>query len=301
MMLLGVGRAGVAARNDDGLDPKEQLPMTVEEAANYLLNVADVTLIQLFMLAGPGLLLIAVLSWLSGYVAVLASHAFGRSTYYFLFGWLGTLIHEIAHAVAALLFGHQIASFYGFTLNPNARVQGSVGTRFPAGNLYKYIGMFFIGIAPVVFGPLVIYLALYLLFHSQMPEMWRMIDRRNEISGTTVQSILSSGLAFFGFVFSPQHLLDWRFYLFLYIAFAVGSSIRLSTADIDSAKLGCLPMVALLFMLNMVLLAIGSVNSATFTWLTQYYTFFYILLCFVILLELLVVAILWVPATLRSL
>lgn len=273
---------------------------TIQEASTYLANVAGVTLMQLFALGGPGLLLIAVLSWLSGIVAILASRAFGRATYYFLFGWLGTLVHEIAHAVAALLFGHQIARFYGFTLNPNARVQGSVTTSFPAGNLFKYIGLFFIGIAPVVFGTLVIYLALYILFHSEMPEMWRAIDRRNSIYGTGVGNIFSAGLAFLGFVFSPRHLLDWRLYLFLYIAFAVGSSVRLSSADITVAKLGCLPMIVLLFLFNTVLLSLGSAGSTTFAWLTQYYTFLYILLCFVILLDVLVIAILWLPAALRA-
>jgi hypothetical protein len=277
------------------------LPMTTfQEAATYLLNVGGVTLMQLFALGGPGLLLIAVLSWLSGNVAILASRAFGRATYYFLFGWLGTLIHEIAHAVAALLFGHQIASFYGFTLNPNARVLGSVNTRYHAGNLFKYIGLFFIGIAPVVFGPLVIYLALYILFHAQMPEMWRAIDRRIMIYGPGVGNILSAVLAFLGFLFSPRHLLDWRLYVFLYIAFAVGSSVRLSQPDVNAAKSGCLPMIVLLFLFNTVLFSLGSAGSTTFAWLTQYYTFFYILLCFVILLDVLVIAILWLPAALRA-
>ena len=46
--------------------------------------------------------------------------------------------------------------------------------------------------------------------------------------------------------------------------------------------------------------ALGSASSTTFAWLTQYYTFLYILLCFVILLDVLVIAILWLPATLRS-
>src|SRR5689334_15809698 len=95
----------------------------VGQGATYLLNVAGITLAQLLMLGGPGLVLIAVLSWLSGNVAILASRAFGRATYYFLFGWLGTLVHELGHAVVALIFARQIAGFYGFTLNPNARVQ----------------------------------------------------------------------------------------------------------------------------------------------------------------------------------
>jgi len=143
-------------------------------------------------------------------------------------------------------------------------------------------------------------LALYILFHAQMPEIWRMIDRRNEIAGPGIGSILSSGLAFLGFVFSPQHLLDWRLYLFLYIAFSVGSSISLSPADITIAKLGCLPMIILLFLFNTLLLSLDSTGSTTYAWLTQHYTFLYILLCFVILLDVLVIAILWLPAMVRS-
>jgi hypothetical protein len=278
-----------------------KLPMTTfQAAATYLLNVGIVTLIQLFALGGPVLLLIALLSWLSGYVGLFASRALGRSTYYLLFGWLGTLVHETGHLMAALLFRHQVASFHPFTLDPNARVQGSVGIKPFYASLYQTFGLFFFGIAPVVFGPLVIYLALYVLFHGQMAEIWRMIDRRSAITEPGISSILSSGLAFLGFVFSPRHLLDWRLYLFLYIAFAVGSSIRLSPADVNIAKLGCLPFIALLFLLNTVLLSLGSAGSATFAWLTQYYTFLYILLCFVILLDVLAIAILWLPAALRS-
>jgi hypothetical protein len=273
---------------------------TIQEAAMYLLNVGAVTLIQLFALGGPALLLIALLSWLSGYVGLFASRALGRSTYYFLFGWLGTLVHELGHLVAALLFRHQVGSFHPFTLDPKARVQGSVGIRPFYASLYQSFGLFFFGIAPVLFGSLIIYLALYLLFHGQMAEIWRMIDRRSAVTGTGVGSVLMAGLSFLGFVFNPRNLLDWRFYVFLYIAFAVGSSIRLSPADVNIAKIGCLPFILLLFLFNTVLLSIGAAGSATFAWLTQYYTFLYILLCFVILLDVLAIAILWLPATLRS-
>src|SRR5690242_19498410 len=131
----------------------------IEQGATYLLNAAGITLVQLLMLGGPGLLLIAVLSWLSGYVRRFAVAVLGMGFYHLFFGWLGTTIHEIGHLLAALIFGHKIASFQAFRLNPYAKVRGSVGVTFPAGNLYNYIGLFFFGIAPVVFGPLVIYLA----------------------------------------------------------------------------------------------------------------------------------------------
>jgi hypothetical protein len=280
---------------------KVSLPMTtLQEAATYLLKVGGVTLVQLFALGGPALLLIALLSWLSGYVRRFATAVLGLGFYHLFFGWLGTMIHEIAHLLAALVFRHNVLAFRPFTLDPRAAVRGSVTTQPNHGSLYQHIGLFFIGIAPVVFGPLVIYLSLYILFHTQMPEIWRMIDRRSAIDGPGINDTLTSGLAFLGFVFSPRHLLDWRMYLFLYIAFAVGSSIRLSSADVTIAKVGCLPMIVLLFLFNTVLLSIGSAGGATFAWLTQYYTFLYILLCFMILLDVLAIAILWLPATLRS-
>src|SRR6476646_4771649 len=141
---------------------------TFQEGAAYLLRVGGVTLIQLFALGGPALLLIALLSWLSGYVRAFATAVLGPGLYHLFFGWLGTTIHEIAHLLAALVFGHRVVGFRPFTLDPRAAVRGSVTTEPNYGSLYQYIGMFFIGIAPVVFGTLVIYFALFFLFHSQM-------------------------------------------------------------------------------------------------------------------------------------
>jgi hypothetical protein len=274
---------------------------TFEAAADYLLNVAGITLIQLFALGGPALLLIALLSWLSGWVQRLAIATFGVTMYLLLFGWLGTAIHEIGHLIGALIFRVPVAGVKLFAPDRRTGMLGSVSIKPNYGNLYQYIGLFFVGIAPVVFGTLAIYLALYGLFYTQISEVWRLIDRRILIFGPSASSILSSGLAFLRFVFSPQHFLDWRFYLFLYIAFAVGSSISLSSYDIVAARPGCLTFIVLLFLFNTVLLSIGATRADTFAWLAQYYTFLYILLGFVILLDILAIAILWVPAALRSL
>jgi hypothetical protein len=299
--------SALARRPYDGAEnstpkAKATMPMTtVQEAAAYLLKVGGVTLLQLFALGGPALLLIALLSWLSGWVQRLAVATFGVTIYLLLFGWLGTTIHETGHLLTALLFRHQVASFRPFAPNLKTGVLGSVGTKYQPGSLYQYFGLFFIGIAPVVFGTLVIYLTLNVLFPGQMAEVWRTIDRRSALSGMGINDTLTAGLAFLGFVFSPQHLLNWRLYLFLYIAFSVGSSICLSREDQEGAATGCLPMVILLFLFNTVLLSLGGASSATFAWLTQYYTFLYILLCFVILLDVLAIAILWLPAMLLSL
>ncbi len=281
------------------IEAKVNLPMTIEEGATYLLNVAGVTLMQLFALGGPALLLIALLSWLSGRVHRLAYRAIGRSTFLLLFGWFGTVIHELGHLLAALLFRQQIKSFRPFAPEPDGTL-GSVTILPGYGNILQYFGIFFFGIAPVLFGPLVIFLALYSLFYGQMHELWRTLDLNTMPGQSVIGGIVSGAVAIVGFLFSPRHLIDWHLYLFLYIAFSIGSSIHLSDEDITAAKLGCLPFIILLFLFNTVLFALGSAGSATFAWLTQYYTFLYLLLCFVILLDVLAILILWLPAALRA-
>ena len=119
-------------------------------------------------------------------------------------------------------------------------------------------------------------------------------------AGSVIGHVLASSLRFLGFLFAPRHLLDWRLYVFLYIAFAVGSSVRLSPPDIFAARLGCITFVILLFMFNLVLLPIGVASETTFAWLSPYYTYFYVILMFVMLLNLLAVAMLWLPAAVRG-
>jgi hypothetical protein len=273
---------------------------SIDEAVTYLLEVAGVTLVQLFTLGGPLLILLALLSWLSGYVRVMARVALGATLFHLLFGWIGSSVHETGHAVAAKMFGHQIAEFRPFVLNPNAQVKGYVIHGWHTSNIFQSIGNFFVGIAPVVFGPLVIFLSAYLLFWNEISLMLRRMTFDADRAGPVLGHVFSASLAFLGFLFSPAHLLDWRLYVFLYIAFAIGTSIRLSPPDIEGARGGCLIIVMLLFMFNLVLLPMGIASEATFTWLSPYYTYFYVVLVLVMLLNLLAALLLWLPASIRS-
>lgn len=271
-----------------------------EEALAYILRVITVTVVQLFTLGGPALLLVAALSVLSTQVYRMGRSAFGPTFYHVAFGMLGSTIHEIAHALAAAIFGHRIRQFRPLVLNPNAPVLGYVAHEYSQGNLYNYLGLFFIGIAPVLFGPLVIFLASYMLFYDEIGLFLRSLAFDPDGPTSVVGHVLASSARFLGFLFSPRHLLDWRLYVFLYIAFAVGSSVRLSPPDIRAARLGCITFIILLFMFNLVLLPIGVASESTFAWLSPYYTYFYVILVFVMLLNLLAVVILWIPATVRG-
>ncbi len=212
---------------------------------------------------------------------------------------IGTTIHETGHLIVAMIFGHTVTSYRPFAPDRKTGTLGSVETTFNPGNLYQYIGLFFIGIAPVVFGTLVIFVALYLLFREQLSD----VSARMAIDASTVGSIpsqiITASLAFLSFLFRPDHLADWRLYVFLYIAFVIGSSISLSNADVKVATPGCTTFIALLFLFNLALVSIGVTSENTFAWLSQTYAFFYVILFLVIELDLLAVAILWIPAAIR--
>lgn len=71
----------------------------------------------------------------------------------FIFSWLGIIVHELAHAVMAMLFGHHIDQVVLLT-NPfkqdEAQRLGYVKHSWQSTNLYQRLGNFFIGLAPML-------------------------------------------------------------------------------------------------------------------------------------------------------
>lgn len=269
----------------------------------YLLHVGAVTLVQLLTLFGPGLLLVALASRLSGYVERQASWALGRSLYVLLFGLVGTLVHETSHALAAMLFGISIAGFKPLPSGPRDPVQGYVRTRLDENSLWKKIGYFVIGIAPILFGTLAIFVALLILFERELLDFLGDLELLVPAGAAGLAAlpgrVATYALALLGFVFQPAHWLDWRLYLFLYLAFCIGSSIQLSSADIQGAATGFFVLCATWFLLNLATLWLSGLDAHAFDWLVPSYALFYGILTLVIVLNALAALILFIPAMIR--
>lgn len=270
----------------------------------YMVRVAAVTFVQLFTLFGPGLVLVLLLSQLSAHVARLAARALGMGPYLLIFGGIGTLVHELGHAIVSLLFGFTILGFKGFPSSPRDRELGYVISGTTKITLWKTIGMFFIGIAPVLFGTLILFAALMILFDRELAQF---VNQLNLLNGATVpgagnfaSQVLTDCIALVAFIFQPAHWLDWRFYIFLYLAFSIGSSIHLSAIDITNALRGFYALVALWFGFNLVTLWISGMDEHSADWIGRSYVWFYGILAVVIVLNLIAAAVLLVPATLRT-
>jgi hypothetical protein len=71
----------------------------VETILSYLWQAFSATLIQILILCGPGLLLTLILNFVTRFIQSRAINAIGRGWYLGLFGWLGTVVHELGHAI----------------------------------------------------------------------------------------------------------------------------------------------------------------------------------------------------------
>jgi hypothetical protein len=60
-------------------------------------------------------------------------------------------------------------------------------------------------------------------------------------------------------LFTATHLATWRFWLFVYLAFAIGSSVELSREDLAGAREGLIVLVLAVLVFNLATLWIGSV------------------------------------------
>jgi len=210
-----------------------------------VLHAARRALVQVVVWIGP----LFVLAWLmqktAGFFERTVCRLLGVRGYMLLFGWLGASIHELSHALVALIFKHRVTGVRLFTLSPEAGKAGSVRHTYDRHSVYQRAGNFFIGVAPVFIGSAVIYAAAMLLvpqilqaggIKSAMPENFHAL----QAAWTTL---------FKGFRNYSQWD-DWRVYLFFYLAFCIGSAMRLSRADLKGAWYGALLFLMLLFAIN---------------------------------------------------
>ncbi len=129
--------------------------------------------------------------------------------------WIGTPVHELSHALFAVIFRHKIHKISFFSPDKESKRLGYVTHSYEKWNVYQRLGSFFIGGAPLIMGPLVVLTLLY----------WLQPNLYNLISNFDLQILL-------------QSIKDPFFWIFIYLAFAISSHISPSIQDIRGMKQG---------------------------------------------------------------
>ena len=168
-------------------------------------------------------------------------------------GCIGVPIHELSHAVFALLFGHKIVDIKLFQKPDVNGVMGYVYHSYNQDSIYQQVGNFFIGIAPIFGGAF----SIIALIKSIIPQAYNrfiniLVKSLNvtALNKSTIEGIMNSYLGLIKVIFSLKNFENPYFYIFLFTAMCISSHISLSHADIKGASKGLLFIFLILFILN---------------------------------------------------
>ena len=216
---------------------------------NYLLSVFNGFLVQVF--------LFIVVIGVVGYLISLINRVFytltGNSAKVcYATGFIGTPIHELAHAAMCLVFFHKIEEMKLFQIGDDGTL-GYVNHSYNPRNLYQRVGNYFIGIAPIILGGVVLLLGMKYL----MPTMF--LDFEEYVEDFVKLQKDGFGFEWFAyalvvlkgmFVALINGIGHGYWYIFFILALCIAIHMNLSGADIKGS-LSALPiLIAILAVAN---------------------------------------------------
>jgi hypothetical protein len=263
----------------------------IEAVLSYIWKATLTSLIQIGIFFVPGLILTLVVNYISTLLQRRALLTIGRGWYLGLFGWLGTIIHELGHAIFCLIFRHKITKMKLFDPDPETGTLGYVQHTYESSSLYQMAGNFFIGIGPILLGSALIYLLLYLLLglnsfkfavNTGLPS-WDIYSW--SVFNQLLQNLRASLTALVSGIFSLHNLASWQLYIFIYLTFTIGSSIILSPSDFKGALKGLGIILLVIFVFNLVTVWAGDFTSNIYIVTLSYFLIFYIAMLLVLLMD----------------
>jgi len=228
---------------------------------DFLKAVAVVTATQLMWILGTLFVFGLILYLLARFTRTTYAKTVGWKLDVVATGWIGTPVHELGHAIFCLIFRHRIVEMKLFSPNATDGTIGSVSHSYDKSSTYQRIGNFFIGVGPIIFGAVVLYIALYYLLPNAR-EVMAGIDAQSRVMATVGQSdfgaIFSSlkgtAMATLESLFSWGNFSSWLFWLFLYVAVCVSSHMELSPPDIKGAFSGLISLVIFFLLINLIIM-----------------------------------------------
>jgi hypothetical protein len=175
-------------------------------------------------------------------------------------------------------------------LDPYGNIHGYVNDSYNPENTYHNIGNFFIGTGPIILGSVVVYiLARSLLdpdvFRSAFALSFNLDNFGSWASlGALIQHAWNSAWSVLAGLFYLSNLTSWKFYVFVYAVFSVGSAITLSRQDIEGSGDGFAYLTVALLFLNFATLWMGSLVSDLCLLLARFAWCFYAVMLFVIMM-----------------
>ena len=153
---------------------------------------------------------------------------------------IGTVIHEFSHYLMCKIFGHDVTEvklFRPFKFKDDG-ILGYVKHSYDRNSLLQRIGNFFIGIAPMIIGTLVMLLILIILF----PKLYTSFNYSIKISEPIdIFKVFTENIEmFYESIFNVNNIVDIKFWIFIYLMLSITLHMSLSKPDLENAKEGLL-------------------------------------------------------------
>jgi hypothetical protein len=255
----------------------------MDTVLQYLLDVLLATLMHLAILLAPILVLGLIMHVISQQIEKLTVGIIGMHGYLYLFGWLGTAVHELGHLIFALIFGHHVSNVKLFSFNASNPEMGYVKHSFNKKNIYQNLGNFFIGIGPILLGGSALFIIGYFIFDIKFNTL---TDSNLKIINSSVTqgvrdvffSLYDALMYTLKSILQNEGIVWWKYVLFFYLLFAIGSSISLSKSDIKGSFSGLLLLIGLILLFNLSTLWLGDFATTIFTATSNIVSSFYLVL-----------------------
>lgn len=168
-------------------------------------------------------------------------------------GFIGVPIHELSHAIFALLFGHKITRIKLLQKPDEKGIMGYVQHSYNQGSIYQQAGNFFIGIAPIFGGAFSIIALIRFIIPQAYNSFINILVKSLHVTvlnKSAIEEIINSYSELVKVIFSFENFQNPYFYVFLFIAICISSHISLSSADIKGASRGLWIIFLILLVLN---------------------------------------------------
>lgn len=160
--------------------------------------------------------------------------------------FIGTTIHEFSHYIMCKIFFHKVneVKLFSFKVNESG-ILGEVTHSYNKNSLYQRVGNFFIGVAPIFVGAIVLILSLRFLLPESFVSIMEgksLTDFVNNIQytsiGNYIEMIMNIFKNFIRYIFTVNNLQNMKFWIFIIIAFSISTHMSLSKADLKNSKDG---------------------------------------------------------------
>lgn len=224
-------------------------------------EIVGQTLWLLLVLVAPFVAFTVLIHFLERLIQLRLAGRFGWKSVLWT-GWLGTPIHELSHAIVCRMFRHKILELALFEPDLRSGRLGFVRHSWNRGNWFEEVGNFFIGLAPLVGGSLVL-AGLLWFFYPEAAE--------NMISNSGKKyTIVSSVTSLFQDLLSPKQFFSWKFWLFTYLVLCVASHMAPSVSDYEGASRGVWMVVFALVLVLVVVSLLGVETDLAVEWMLRF-------------------------------